>query len=71
MIRYIILGIDIILLIAFLFLSIQVIFYLKKNEGKKVKELDNYLKPRIKILKVLTIILVILGIFVVIYNAIK
>ena len=70
MIRNIILGIDIILVIAVLTLTLQVIVHMKNSEGKKVEEVRNYVEPRIQILKILTIILIVLGIFSAIYNAI-
>lgn len=66
-----ILILDIICIILVLYLTIDIIIYTKKSEGKKVEEVNKYLAPRIKYLKLLTIVLCILGIIISIYNAIK
>ena len=69
--KTIILVLDIICIIAVLYLTIDIVIYTKKSEGKKVEEVNRYLAPRIKYMKILTIILCILGIIISIYNAIK
>ena len=69
MIRNIVFGIGVILLVAVITLTPQVIVHSKYTDGDK-EEVRNYIEPRIKVLKILTIILVVLGIFVTVYNAI-
>ena len=66
-----ILVLDVICIIAVLYLTIDIVIYTKKSEGKKVEEVNRYLAPRIKYMKILTIILCILGIIISVYNAIK
>ena len=68
-IRYILLVIDLLIIIPIIILSIDVVIFIKKSEGKKVDLVSKYLNPRIKILKILSIILTIIGIVTVIINA--
>ncbi len=67
--KNIVLIVDIILIIIVLILTIDVIIYLKKSDNKKNEEVSKYVNPRITVLKIITIVLMILGIFISIYNA--
>ncbi len=61
-----ILILDIVVILLTLYLLVDIVLFVNKN--KKSKEINNYLDPRLKVLKILTIVLTVISLLLVFNN---
>ena len=61
-----ILILDIVVILLTLYLLVDIVLFVNKN--KKSKDINNYLNPRLKVLKLLTIVLTVISLLLVFNN---